>query len=338
MGEENGFFAVGLGIGTCNSKGEWLEAYFPKPLLRPTRAEVAGLTQCFNYQGGPATLVAKESERQKLARLAPPWQSLAEAKGPVALVVLTADAPPSNVLEAYLKLHLLSHRLVRPNSINLAGIFRVLPNVAWTSEGPIDAQELDSRQLEARLRGRVLNVHSIDKFPAMTDYVVPSGVRIADSARVRLGAYVGAGTTVMQAGFINFNAGAEGPGMIEGRVSSSVWVESGSDLGGGSSTMGVLSGGNSQPISVGKSCLIGANAGTGIPLGDDCTIESGLYLTAASKVRVLAGDGSVIQVVKARELAGKSGLVYRRNSENGQIECLPSKKAIQLNQDLHAHN
>ena len=178
----------------------------------------------------------------------------------------------------------------------------------------------------------------VDKFPKMTNYVVPAGVRIAHSARVRLGAYVGEGTTVMHEGFINFNAGTEGPGMIEGRISAGVFVGKGSDLGGGCSTMGTLSGGNDVVISVGENCLIGANAGIGIPLGDRCTVEAGLYLTGGSKVQLLDENRQVVETVKAASLAGKSDLLFRRNSINGAIECLTNKSAIALNEELHAHN
>ncbi len=209
---------------------------------------------------------------------------LAESRKPLVAVLLAEDAAPATTPEAYLKLHLLSHRLVKPHGTSLAGIFPLLPNVAWTNEGAVDLGELAERQLEARLKGELLEVFSVDKFPKMTDYVVPSGVRIADTARVRLGAYIGEGTTIMHEGFVNFNAGTAGPGMIEGRVSAGVFVGKGSDLGGGCSTMGTLSGGGNIVISVGEGCLIGANAGIGIPLGDRCTVESGLYITAGTKV------------------------------------------------------
>ncbi|MGI9273376.1 MAG: DapH/DapD/GlmU-related protein, partial [Endozoicomonas sp.] len=249
-----------------------------------------------------------------------------------------ADEAPSSTPEAYLKLHMLSHRLVKPHGVNLQGIFPLLPNVAWTSEGAIDLAELPERQLKARAEGRVLSVNAVDKFPKMTDYVVPAGVRIAHTARVRLGAYVGEGTTVMHEGFINFNAGTEGKSMIEGRISAGVMVGEGSDLGGGCSTMGTLSGGNDVIISVGDNCLIGANAGLGIPLGDRCTIEAGLYVTGSSKVNVLDDKRQVVESVKASELAGKSDLLFRRNSLSGAIECLTNKSAIALNEELHAHN
>ncbi|MGB0360629.1 MAG: DapH/DapD/GlmU-related protein, partial [Endozoicomonas sp.] len=229
-------------------------------------------------------------------------------------------------------------RLVKPHGVNLQGIFPLLPNVVWTNEGAIDLNELPARQLQARAEGRVLSVNSVDKFPKMTDYVVPEGVRIAHTARVRLGAYVGEGTTVMHEGFINFNAGTEGKSMIEGRVSAGVMVGEGSDLGGGCSTMGTLSGGNNVVISVGKNCLIGANAGLGIPLGDRCIVEAGFYLTAGSKVQVLDDQKKIVEVVKAGYLSGKSDLLFRRNSLTGAIECLTNKSAIELNDELHSHN
>jgi 2,3,4,5-tetrahydropyridine-2-carboxylate N-succinyltransferase len=256
----------------------------------------------------------------------------------VVAVLLKADAPPANVPEAYLKLHLLSHRLVKPHGTNLDGLFGALPNVAWTNEGAIAIDELPGRQLAARLRGEVLEVSSVDKFPKMTNYVVPSGVRIAHTARVRLGAYLGEGTTIMHVGFVNFNAGSMGPGMIEGRISAGVVVGSGSDLGGGCSTIGTLSGGGNIVISVGEKCLIGANAGIGIPLGDRCTVEAGLFVTAGTKVALLDASGTHVETVKARELSGKSDLLFRRNSSSGAVECLTNRTAVELNHDLHAHN
>ena len=193
-------------------------------------------------------------------------------------------------------------------------------------------------ELEARLRGELLEVFSVDKFPKMTDYVVPAGVRIADAARLRLGAYIGEGTTVMHEGFVNFNGGTEGPGMIEGRVSAGVFVGKGSDLGGGCSTMGTLSGGGNIVIKVGEGCVIGANAGIGIPLGDRNTVESGLYVTAGTKVALLDENNQLVKVVKARDLAGQPDLLFRRNSETGAVECKTHKSAIELNEALHAHN
>jgi len=265
-------------------------------------------------------------------------ERLASADKAIIASSLSDNAPPQTVSDAYLKLHLLSHRLVKPHGTDLSGIFALLPNVAWTDEGAIDLEELPDRQLTARLSGKVLEVSSVDKFPKMTNYVVPTGVRIAHSARVRLGAYLGSGTTVMHEGFINFNAGTEGPGMVEGRISAGVMVGKGSDLGGGCSTMGTLSGGGNIIISVGEECLIGANAGLGIPLGDRCTIEAGLFVTAGTKVALLDDARNVVETVAARDLASRSDLLFRRNSLSGSVECLTNKTAIELNESLHANN
>lgn len=243
---------------------------------------------------------------------------------------LGADLPPTDVPTAYLKLHLLSMRLYKPNTLNLAGIFTILPVVAWTSAGAMSVAELKPAQLAARQRGEHLQVYALDKFPALLNYVLPSGVRIADSARVRLGAYLGEGTTVMPAGFINFNAGTVGPNMIEGRIAQGLAVGAGTDIGGGASTMGVLSGGNEQIIAVGKDCLIGANAGIGIALGDNCIVEAGLYVTAGAKVK--RSDG---RIVKAIEMSGEPNLLWRRNSCTGALECVPNTKAFALNMQLH---
>jgi 2,3,4,5-tetrahydropyridine-2-carboxylate N-succinyltransferase len=262
---------------------------------------------------------------------------LANSERPLVATLLAADEAPASVPEGYLKLHLLSHRLVKPHGTNLTGLFGVLANVAWTNQGAIDLAELPARQLQARLNGELLDVDCVDKFPKMTNYVVPAGVRIAHTARVRLGAYLGEGTTIMHEGFVNFNAGTDGPGMIEGRISAGVFVGAGSDLGGGCSTMGTLSGGGNIIISLGKECLLGANAGTGIPLGDRCTVESGLYITAGTKVAVLDDSGNEVNVAKARDLAGKSDLLFRRNSTTGRIECLTNKSSVQLNQELHVN-
>lgn len=262
----------------------------------------------------------------------------AESKRPAVVTLLDTDDTASSTPEVYLKLHLISHRLVKPHGLKLDGIFGLLPNVAWTNEGAIDLDELPERQMDARTAGTTLEVKSVDKFPQMTDYVVPRGVRIADTARVRLGAYVGEGTTVMHEGFINFNAGTEGTSMIEGRISAGVMVGKGSDLGGGCSTMGTLSGGGNIIISVGENCLVGANAGIGIPLGNRTTVEAGLYITAGTKVAVLDDKNELVKVVKARDLAGEPDLLFRRNSQNGAVECKTNKTAIELNEALHANN
>ena len=247
---------------------------------------------------------------------------------------LEKDESIKDVKDAYLKLHLLSKKLVKPNSINLDGIFAALPNVAWTNHGPMDPMDID------RLRNNYdfLYIKSLDKFPCLTDYIIPDGVRIADAARVRLGAYLSEGTTVMHEGFINFNAGTLGPTMIEGRISAGVTVGANSDLGGGCSTMGTLSGGNEIKISVGEDCLLGANSGLGIPLGDRCTIEAGLYLTGGSKVQVMDQENNVVSTVKASELASKSDLLFIRNSLSGAIQCKPNKKSVVLNDQLHTND
>jgi 2,3,4,5-tetrahydropyridine-2-carboxylate N-succinyltransferase len=337
----DGAFAFGLGVGTHNDKGDWLEIFFPQPLLNPSQALATVLDDCDNDRA----LSRDELTAMQAALAAAGERTLAELAGqllesgrPAVAVLLKDDKPPGNVPEAYLKLHLLSHRLVKPHGTNLEGLFGALPNVAWTSEGAIDLDELPGRQLAARLRGVILEVSCVDKFPKMTNYVVPGGVRIAHTARVRLGAYLGEGTTMMHEGFVNFNAGTEGPGMIEGRISAGVVVGSGSDLGGGCSTIGTLSGGGNIVISVGEKCLIGANAGIGIPLGDRCTVEAGLFVTAGTKVTLLDADGMPAESAKARDLAGKSDLLFRRNSSTGAVECLTNRSAVELNKELHAHN
>jgi len=247
---------------------------------------------------------------------------------------LEKDESVKDVKDAYLKLHLLSKKLVKPNSINLDGIFAALPNVAWTNHGPMDPMDVD----KLRNNYDFLYIKSLDKFPCLTDYIIPDGVRIADAARVRLGAYLSEGTTVMHEGFVNFNAGTLGPTMIEGRVSAGVTIGANSDLGGGCSTMGTLSGGNEIKISVGEDCLLGANSGLGIPLGDRCTIEAGLYLTGGSKVQVMDKENNVVSTVKASELASKSDLLFIRNSLSGAIQCKPNKKSVVLNDQLHTND
>lgn len=253
--------------------------------------------------------------------VAPPTQfSTDDRRGvalvPVSIVIDTAIAP-TDARDVYLRLHLLSHRLAAPRTLNLDGIFGLLTNVAWTSIGPVALDALDDVRYNLIKQGEHLTVHGVDKFPRMTDYVVPSGVRIADASRVRLGAHLASGTTVMHEGFCNFNAGTLGTSMVEGRISSGVTVGDGSDIGGGASIMGMLSGGGKEMIQVGERCLLGANSGLGISLGNDCIIEAGLYVTAGT--RVLVPDGSV---VKARELSGAGGLLFRRNSQTGAVEVV----------------
>ena len=336
-----------LGIGTKNRKGSWLEVYYPKPLFQPNDTIVAAAKEAVGYNGGNTAIELNKTQLNALQTAfekvgevgqAQLVSTLQESSAPVLAMLIEKDEAPASTPEVYLKLQLLSHRLVVPHQLNLTGIFALLPNVAWTNDGAIDLEELPERQLQARLHGKIVEVMSVDKFPKMTNYVVPKGTRIADTDRVRLGAYVGEGTTVMHEGFINFNAGTKGVSMVEGRISAGVVVGEHSDLGGGCSTMGTLSGGGTTIISVGEKCLLGANAGLGIPLGDRCTLESGLYITAGVKVTVLDDKGQEVAVVKARELAGKPDLTFRRNSINGRIEVVTNKSAIELNNALHAHN
>lgn len=342
----NSLYALGIGVGTHNSNSDWLEVYFPRPVLNPPPALLSALA-AIGYQQGNTTLALENADIPALSnalsaagatQLAATVASMTTSTRPLVAVVLAEDSAPTTVPEAYLKLQLISHRLVKPHGTNLDGIFAILPNVAWTNEGAIDLGELNERQLQARLTGCELQVDCVDKFPKMTNYVVPGGVRIAHTARVRLGAYLGEGTTIMHEGFVNFNAGTEGPGMVEGRISAGIMVGKGSDVGGGASIMGTLSGGGDIVNSIGEDCLLGANAGIGFPLGDRCTVEAGLYITAGTKVTVKDETGEVVATVKARELSGKSDLLFIRNSVNGRVECRANKSVTELNADLHAHN
>lgn len=254
----------------------------------------------------------------------------------IVTTVIDLDTAPADAADAYLRLHILSHRLAKPNTINMDGVFGQLANVAWTSRGPVLAEELTSALVRLRASGHV-TVFGVDKFPRMVDYVVPTGVRIGDADRVRLGAYLGEGTTVMHEGFVNFNAGTLGSAMVEGRISAGVVVNDHTDVGGGASIMGTLSGGGKQRITLGQRCLLGANAGVGISLGDDCVVEAGLYVTAGTRVTLLESRNDP-RVVKASELSGISNLLFRRNSTNGAVEALPREGgAIELNPDLHAN-
>ena len=248
------------------------------------------------------------------------------------------DKPIEDVVSAYLKLHLISYRFVLPNSINLDGLFNALPNVAWTNKGPISIDEIDQELLNSKQNKNDLFVRSLDKFPQLVDYIIPKNVRIADTSRVRLGAYLSPGTTIMHEGFVNFNAGTLGTAMIEGRISAGVVVGDNSDLGGGCSTMGTLSGGNNIKISIGENCLIGANAGVGIPLGDNCTIEAGLYITAGTKIEVYKENGDIDGVFKGSELSNCSNLVFLRNSQNGKVFAKVNQKSINLNSELHKND
>ena len=251
-------------------------------------------------------------------------------KGDLVTTHLIKDEPISDIPTAWLKLYLISLRHFRPNQLNLENIFSVLPNLVWTDKGPKRIEDLKSRSDKNNYK-----IYSIDKFPPMTDYVVPEGVRIADCSRVRLGAYLGKGTTIMHEGFVNYNAGTEGPNMVEGRISAGVFIKKNSDLGGGSSTMGTLSGGNKEIITVGKNCLLGANSGIGISLGDNCTVEAGLYITAGTKITLLNEND---KIVKALELNEKNNMLYFRDSVSGKVCAKNKEDKFKLNKSLHENN
>ncbi|HWB67948.1 MAG TPA: 2,3,4,5-tetrahydropyridine-2,6-dicarboxylate N-succinyltransferase [Mycobacteriales bacterium] len=300
--------AAGIGLATYDGSGRTLDAWFPAPALDADPAEPA-------IAAHPHV---DEIRGVRVERVAVKIGSLADA--------------PADAADAYLRLQLLSHRLIRPHEANLDGIFGLLANVAWTSLGPVGADDVETVRLRARGAGERLEVYGVDKFPRMTDYVVPSGVRIADADRVRLGAHLAPGTTVMHEGFVNYNAGTLGASMVEGRISAGVVVGDGTDVGGGASIMGTLSGGGSIVVSLGERCLLGANSGLGIPLGDDCVVEAGCYVTAGSKVTL--PDGAV---VAARELAGVSGMLFWRNSVTGALEARPRSGSWGgLNAALHS--
>lgn len=272
----------------------------------------------------------------ELTALAGPHATAATKERGVRLEVVLCEidlaAPPAMTADAYLRLHLLSHRLVAPRGLNLDGVFAVLPNVVWTNFGPCAVDDFEQTRARLRRLGRV-QVLGVDKFPRMVDYVLPTGVRIADADRVRLGAHLAEGTTVMHEGFVNYNAGTLGASMVEGRISAGVIVDDGSDVGGGASIMGTLSGGGREQITVGKRCLVGANAGIGISLGDDCVVEAGTYVTAGAKVTL--PDGTA---VKAAQLSGQPGLLFLRNSVTGAIEARPRQgTGVALNDVLHAN-
>jgi 2,3,4,5-tetrahydropyridine-2-carboxylate N-succinyltransferase len=311
--------AWGYGLATTVTGGQVtdqiLDTWFPEPALGALPRSAAAPHDLSALTG------SQESASDRGVRL------------DVAVVEIDLDAPPQSVPDVYLRLHLLSHRLVQPNAVNLDGIFGVLLNVVWTSVGPCAVDGFERVRLALRRKGPI-QVHGVDKFPRMTDYVMPLGVRIADASRVRLGAHLAQGTTVMHEGFVNYNAGTLGSSMIEGRVSAGVVVGHGSDIGGGASIMGTLSGGGTEHITVGERCLVGANAGIGISLGDDCVVEAGTYITAGSKLTLPDG-----RVVKAVELSGRSGWQYWRNSVSGALEARPrTSEGFALNEALHAHN
>jgi 2,3,4,5-tetrahydropyridine-2,6-dicarboxylate N-succinyltransferase len=313
--------AWGAGLATF-AGDRVLEVFYPEPALGEPPPGEEG-----------RELSSGESERFGIPRVRTD-ERLNVRQTPVLTVIADLSRPPADTADAYLRLHLLSHRVIKPHDANLEGIFGVLPTVAWTNHGAVDPAELPQVRMNFRARGEHLEVHSLDKFPRMTDYVAPSGVRVADADRVRLGAHLADGTTVMHEGFVNFNAGTLGHSMVEGRISAGVVVGDGSDVGGGASIMGTLSGGGTEVISIGERCLLGANAGIGISLGDECTVEAGLYVTAGTLVTLPDGD-----VVKARDLSGASGLLFRRNSRTGAVEALPrSGRWAGLNAALHAND
>jgi 2,3,4,5-tetrahydropyridine-2,6-dicarboxylate N-succinyltransferase len=305
--------AFGHGLASIGPDGTVLDTYYPAPALGEPAAEPAG-----RPAAELAALVGTDEARGVRTELV--------------RTVIDLDAPPADAADVYLRLHLLSHRLVRPRELDLTGIFGLLANVVWTNHGPCPVDGFERVRTRLRARGPV-TVYGVDKFPRMVDYVLPAGVRIADADRVRLGAHLAAGTTVMHEGFVNYNAGTLGSSMVEGRISAGVLVGDGSDVGGGASIMGTLSGGGSQVISVGKRCLIGANAGIGISLGDDCVVAAGCYVTAGAKV--LLPDGSVR---KAVELSGQSGLLFWQNTVTGALEVRQrTGQGIELNAALHAN-
>ena len=303
--------AWGVGLATVTESGQVLDVWYPSLGLGALPA------------GPPAPPAGAGSAALPGLRVEP-----------VTTVVESLAEPPAGSADVYLRLHLLSHRLIKPHQANLEGIFGLLANVAWTSAGPCPPDLVGELQARVRATGGWLTVYGVDKFPRMVDYVVPSGVRIGDADRVRLGAHLASGTTVMHEGFVNFNAGTLGTSMIEGRVSAGVVIGDGSDVGGGSSIMGTLSGGGKEVIRVGERCLIGANAGIGISLGDDCIVEAGCYVTAGSKVTMPGGN-----VTKASELSGVDGLLFWRNSVTGALEARPRNgQGTALNAALHAND
>ncbi|AMT73626.1 2,3,4,5-tetrahydropyridine-2,6-dicarboxylate N-succinyltransferase [Mycobacteroides immunogenum] len=312
--------AVALGLATIAADGSVLDTWFPAPELTDT-------------PGTPGTERIFEPEASaELAGLAGSDPARGVEKVLVRTTIGSLEDKPVDAYDAYLRLHLLSHRLIQPHGASVDGLFGVLTNVVWTNFGPCAVEGFETVRARLRARG-VVTVFGIDKFPRMVDYVVPSGVRIADADRVRLGAHLAPGTTVMHEGFVNFNAGTLGASMVEGRISAGVVVGDGSDIGGGASIMGTLSGGGSQVISVGQRSLLGANSGLGISLGDDCIIEAGLYVTAGTKVATPDG-----KTIKALELSGANNLLFRRNSQTGAVEVVSRDGgAFELNAALHAN-
>jgi 2,3,4,5-tetrahydropyridine-2-carboxylate N-succinyltransferase len=315
--------AIGVGLATVSTDGAVLDTWFPAPKLTATGES-------------STTRLSVEEATAELGSAVAPLLGEDTTRGVEVVAVRTVigslDAAAVDAHDVYLRLHLLSHRLVQPRGQNMDGVFGKLSNVVWTNHGPCPVEGFEATRLSLRARGEVI-VFGIDKFPRMVDYVVPSGVRIGDADRVRLGAHLASGTTVMHEGFVNFNAGTLGASMVEGRISGGVVVGDGSDVGGGASIMGTLSGGGKEVITVGERCLIGANGGVGISLGDECVVEAGLYVTAGTKVALPDG-----RKVKARDLSGTPNLLFRRNSATGAVEVVErGGGGVELNSALHAN-
>ena len=329
----NQFPLIGLGLATTNLAGKTLDTFFSKIVFKDMQHKGKDLFSVWNN-----LLDSDVCEITDLSLLNLSEDELPSSLGENIKIVLcriTQDQKIDSVEEAYLKLHLLSYKFFQPNTLNLDNLFNILPNVAWTNKGPIDLSEIEQKILESKSQNICIEIKSIDKFPRLVDYIVPAGVRIADTSRVRLGAYLSEGTTIMHEGFVNFNAGTLGAAMIEGRISAGVVIGENSDLGGGASTMGTLSGGNEIKISVGENCLMGANSGLGIPLGNNCIIEAGLYITGGSKVEVFDQDMQSQGIIKAEELSNKNNILFIRNSLSGAIEARVNAKSIELNDSLH---
>ncbi len=314
MTEKSQSPATGWALVTRDSAGAVLDAWFPAPALGPSPDEAP----------------------DELTALGVPDEARGVTRDVRLVEIADLAAPPASTEDVWLRLHLLSHRLVAPHGCSMEGVFGLLTNVVWTSAGPCSVAGFELTRARLRAAGHV-SVYGVDKFPRMTDYVVPAGVRIADADRVRLGAHLAEGTTVMHEGFVNYNAGTLGASMVEGRISAGVVVGDGSDVGGGASIMGTLSGGGTQVISLGERCLLGANSGIGISLGDDCVVEAGCYVTAGTKVRISDRD-SKPKVIKALELSGLDNVLFRRNSVTGAVEAVPWKgSGIALNEALHSN-
>lgn len=342
--------AFGIGLATRTRRGKILDAWFPYVTVDESAA-VAAIVKALRLKNSSTVPITSDVRRaawlgsdDPLTRIVTAITSATTAtsplrtrREPIVTVIEDLAFPPIDAHDVYLRLHLLSKRAIRPHEANLDGAFGLLNNVVWTDQGPADPEIIDDLRVELSPSGKPLRVSSVDKFPRMTDYVIPTGVRIADADRVRLGAHLADGTTVMHEGFVNFNAGTLGASMIEGRLSAGVVVGDGSDIGGGASTMGVLSGGGKEVIRIGERCLLGANAGIGISLGDDCIVEAGLYLTAGTKVAVDGGP-----VVAARSLSGADGLLFRRDSQTGKVTAQRRTEATAqwsgLNETLHVNN